>query len=98
MISLLVRTQRVVGVADADLLCNAATWVEHHFTDDIQTRQYRCPEVILGAKWGPSADIWSVACIVGARLCRLCRVAGVLCRGVSCSLAIASLISSAWLG
>ena len=41
-----------------------ATWVEHHFTDDIQTRQYRCPEVILGAKWGPSADIWSVACIV----------------------------------
>lgn len=45
-----------------------ATWVEHHFTDDIQTRQYRCPEVILGAKWGPSADIWSVACIVGPHL------------------------------
>lgn len=41
-----------------------ATWVEHHFTDDIQTRQYRCPEVILGARWGPSADIWSVACVV----------------------------------
>ena len=41
-----------------------ATWIEHHFTDDIQTRQYRCPEVILGAKWGPSADIWSVACLV----------------------------------
>lgn len=44
----------------------AATWVEHHFTDDIQTRQYRCPEVILGAQWGPSADIWSIACIVRA--------------------------------
>lgn len=43
---------------------NIATWVEHHFTDDIQTRQYRCPEVILGAKWGASADIWSVACVV----------------------------------
>lgn len=42
-----------------------ATWTEHHFTDDIQTRQYRCPEVILGAKWSTSADIWSVACIVG---------------------------------
>ncbi|KAF6747619.1 CMGC/SRPK protein kinase [Ephemerocybe angulata] len=41
-----------------------ATWVEHHFTDDIQTRQYRCPEVILGAKWGTSADIWSVACVL----------------------------------
>jgi len=41
-----------------------ATWTEHHFTDDIQTRQYRCPEVILGGKWGPSADIWSVACVI----------------------------------
>jgi len=41
-----------------------ATWVEHHFTDDIQTRQYRCPEVILGARWGTSADIWSVACVI----------------------------------
>ncbi|EJD35243.1 kinase-like protein [Auricularia subglabra TFB-10046 SS5] len=40
-----------------------ATWIEHHFTDDIQTRQYRCPEVILGAKWGPTADIWSAACL-----------------------------------
>jgi serine/threonine-protein kinase SRPK3 len=43
-----------------------ATWVNHHFTDDIQTRQYRCPEVLLGARWGPSADIWSVACVVCA--------------------------------
>ena len=41
-----------------------ATWMDHHFTDDIQTRQYRCPEVLLGARWGPSADIWSVACVV----------------------------------
>ena len=41
-----------------------ATWVNHHFTDDIQTRQYRCPEVLLGARWGPSADIWSMACVV----------------------------------
>jgi serine/threonine-protein kinase SRPK3 len=45
-----------------------ATWTEHHFTDDIQTRQYRCPEVILGAKWGTSADIWSVACVVSPPL------------------------------
>ncbi|KLO19720.1 kinase-like protein [Schizopora paradoxa] len=51
-----------ITVKIADL--GNATWIEHHFTDDIQTRQYRCPEVILGAKWGPSADIWSVACMV----------------------------------
>jgi serine/threonine-protein kinase SRPK3 len=51
-----------ITVKIADL--GNATWVEHHFTDDIQTRQYRCPEVILGAKWGASADVWSVACVV----------------------------------
>jgi len=51
-----------ITVKIADL--GNATWVEHHFTDDIQTRQYRCPEVILGAKWGSSADIWSVACVI----------------------------------
>ncbi|XP_006458810.1 hypothetical protein AGABI2DRAFT_217668 [Agaricus bisporus var. bisporus H97] len=54
-------TERIT-VKIADL--GNATWVDHHFTDDIQTRQYRCPEVILGAKWGTSADIWSVACVV----------------------------------
>ncbi|KAH8100428.1 kinase-like protein [Cristinia sonorae] len=51
-----------ITVKIADL--GNATWVEHHFTDDIQTRQYRCPEVIIGARWGPSADIWSVACVI----------------------------------
>ncbi|KAI0255198.1 kinase-like domain-containing protein [Lactifluus subvellereus] len=45
-------------------MVSAPTWVDHHFTDDIQTRQYRCPEVLLGARWGPSADIWSVACVL----------------------------------
>ncbi|KAG6843956.1 hypothetical protein H0H87_011411 [Tephrocybe sp. NHM501043] len=51
-----------ITVKIADL--GNATWTEHHFTDDIQTRQYRCPEVILGAKWGTSADVWSVACVI----------------------------------
>ncbi|KAF9474361.1 kinase-like protein [Pholiota conissans] len=55
-------TQEKITVKIADL--GNATWIEHHFTDDIQTRQYRCPEVILGAKWGPSSDLWSVACIL----------------------------------
>mmetsp|Transcript_23361 Transcript_23361/g.75951 ORF Transcript_23361/g.75951 Transcript_23361/m.75951 type:complete len:535 (-) Transcript_23361:1560-3164(-) len=33
------------------------------FTQDIQTIEYRCPEVILGAGFSTSADIWSAACI-----------------------------------
>lgn len=40
------------------------SWVDHHFTSDIQTRQYRSPEVIVGALYNTSADIWSVACMV----------------------------------
>ena len=41
-----------------------ACWTFKQFTSDIQTRQYRCPEVLLGAKYGTPADIWSLACVV----------------------------------
>ncbi|KAJ5667762.1 Protein kinase dsk1 [Penicillium maclennaniae] len=51
----------IISVKIADL--GNACWVGHHFTNDIQTRQYRSPEVILGAKWGASTDIWSMACM-----------------------------------
>lgn len=40
-----------------------ACWIYHHFTEDIQTRQYRCLEVLVGAGYGPPADIWSTACM-----------------------------------
>jgi serine/threonine-protein kinase SRPK3 len=52
-----------VKIADLGNAC----WVDHHFTNDIQTRQYRCPEIILGTRWGPSVDIWSAACLVSDR-------------------------------
>ncbi|KAK9236221.1 kinase-like domain-containing protein [Lipomyces kononenkoae] len=52
----------LIKVKIADL--GNACWVSHHFTNDIQTRQYRSPEVILGARWGASTDIWSMACMV----------------------------------
>ena len=38
-------------------------WIEKHFTEDIQTRQYRSPEVIIGAGYNETADIWSAACM-----------------------------------
>jgi len=50
----------VVKIADLGLAC----WTYKHFTDDIQTRQYRSPEVIIGAKWQTTVDIWSMACMV----------------------------------
>jgi serine/threonine-protein kinase SRPK3 len=49
-----------IKIADLGNAC----WVNHHFTEDIQTRQYRSPEVILGGKWDAGADIWSLACMV----------------------------------
>jgi len=52
----------IISVKIADL--GNACWVNHHFTNDIQTRQYRSPEVILGAKWGASTDVWSMACMI----------------------------------
>ncbi|KAI8803886.1 kinase-like domain-containing protein, partial [Cladochytrium replicatum] len=51
-----------VKVKIADL--GNACWVDHHFTNDIQTRQYRSPEAILGAKYDSSADIWSLGCMI----------------------------------
>ena len=50
---------RCVKIADLGNAC----WEHHHFTDDIQTRQYRALEVILGAGYGTPADIWSTACM-----------------------------------
>jgi len=41
-----------------------ACWINKHFSEDIQTRQYRSPEVIIGAWYDTSADLWSLACIV----------------------------------
>ncbi|XP_060521175.1 SRSF protein kinase 2-like [Cylas formicarius] len=48
-----------VKIADLGNAC----WVERHFTEDIQTRQYRSLEVLLGAGYNTSADIWSTACM-----------------------------------
>lgn len=50
-----------VEVKIADL--GNACWLDKHFTEDIQTRQYRSLEVIIGAGYDCSADIWSTACM-----------------------------------
>jgi serine/threonine protein kinase len=52
---------RMLDVKIADL--GNACWVDFHYTNDIQTRQYRSPEVILGSAYDTSSDIWSAACL-----------------------------------
>jgi len=39
-------------------------WTHKHFTNNIQTREYRSPEVILGLEYKANTDIWSLACMV----------------------------------
>jgi len=41
-----------------------ACWITKKFSDDVQTREYRAPEVIIGGTYGTAIDVWSVACIV----------------------------------
>jgi len=47
-----------VKLADLGNSC----FIDHQFTNYIQSRAYRSPEVILRAGYSTSADIWSVAC------------------------------------
>jgi serine/threonine-protein kinase SRPK3 len=62
------RSNRQNLLESIELMCKLvdfgnACWTYKQFTNDIQTRQYRCPEVILGSKYSTSADLWSFACI-----------------------------------
>lgn len=53
----------LISIKIADL--GNATFSHYHFTNQIQTRQYRAPEILLKHKtWGASADMWSIGCII----------------------------------
>uniref|UniRef100_A0A7N8WXT8 non-specific serine/threonine protein kinase n=1 Tax=Mastacembelus armatus TaxID=205130 RepID=A0A7N8WXT8_9TELE len=49
----------LIKIADLGNAC----WVHKHFTEDIQTCQYRSVEVLIGADYSTPADIWSTACM-----------------------------------
>ncbi|CAK7899201.1 hypothetical protein CAAN3_04S05006 [[Candida] anglica] len=52
-----------ISIKIADL--GNGTFAHEHFTNQIQTRQYRSPEIILGhSNWGASTDIWSIGCMI----------------------------------
>ncbi|KAF8480655.1 kinase-like domain-containing protein [Gautieria morchelliformis] len=57
------RRHHPINVQISDL--GNATPVDQHYTEDIQTRQYRAPEAIIRrSDWGFPVDIWSVACLL----------------------------------
>lgn len=43
----------------------ARTRGHNHMTPYVVTRYYRSPEVVLGMRYGPNVDIWSIGCILG---------------------------------
>lgn len=42
----------------------SACFIHRHYTNDIQTRQYRSIETILGSNYSTPVDMWSLGCIV----------------------------------
>ena len=49
-----------IKIADLGNAC----WFNNHFSTEIQTRQYRSPEVIIGVSYNYTADLWSFACML----------------------------------
>jgi serine/threonine-protein kinase SRPK3 len=41
-----------------------ACYIDRHYSDIIQTREYRSPEVMLEGHYNESADVWSLACMI----------------------------------
>ena len=52
----------------SSVLIQCVPFQHKHFTEDIQTRQYRSIEVLIGAGYSTPADIWSTACMVRTAL------------------------------
>lgn len=57
----------LIGVLKSPDICivdfGNACWTNKHFTDDVQTTQYRAPEVLIRSGYSTPCDMWSVACI-----------------------------------
>jgi serine/threonine-protein kinase SRPK3 len=53
--------QRFQEVCLADF--GNSCWTYKQFADEVQTRQYRCPEVIIGDPYDTAIDLWSAACM-----------------------------------
>lgn len=48
-----------------------ASWVDDHLMELIQPINLRAPEVVLGAGWDTSTDIWNAGCVVSSLLWRI---------------------------
>uniref|UniRef100_A0A671YUI5 non-specific serine/threonine protein kinase n=1 Tax=Sparus aurata TaxID=8175 RepID=A0A671YUI5_SPAAU len=59
----LVLTLLLTQVVESVCFSSVSLSQHKHFTEDIQTRQYRSLEVLIGSGYSTPADIWSTACM-----------------------------------
>ncbi|OAF68814.1 hypothetical protein A3Q56_03430 [Intoshia linei] len=69
--NLLLRKTGLLTITDFGLARTFAS-PDRIYTNQVVTRWYRCPELIMGAKkYGPAVDMWSVGCIIAQLFLRV---------------------------
>ena len=57
-----IKSEDDINLCIADL--GTACWTFKHFTSNVQTTEYRAPEVIIKAHYNTKIDIWSIGCVI----------------------------------
>ncbi|XP_075769968.1 cyclin-dependent kinase-like 5 isoform X3 [Pelodiscus sinensis] len=63
--NLLISHSDVLKLCDFGFARNLSEGSNANYTEYVATRWYRSPELLLGAPYGKSVDMWSVGCILG---------------------------------
>ncbi|XP_036599307.1 cyclin-dependent kinase-like 5 isoform X2 [Trichosurus vulpecula] len=63
--NLLISHSDILKLCDFGFARNLSEGSNANYTEYVATRWYRSPELLLGAPYGKSVDMWSVGCILG---------------------------------
>ncbi|XP_066476688.1 cyclin-dependent kinase-like 5 [Tiliqua scincoides] len=63
--NLLISHNDILKLCDFGFARNLSEGSNANYTEYVATRWYRSPELLLGAPYGKSVDMWSVGCILG---------------------------------
>ncbi|TRY53750.1 hypothetical protein DNTS_030565 [Danionella cerebrum] len=63
--NLLINSDDVLKLCDFGFARDLSESADANYTEYVATRWYRSPELLLGAPYGKTVDMWSVGCILG---------------------------------
>ncbi|CAD5116341.1 DgyrCDS5242 [Dimorphilus gyrociliatus] len=63
--NLLISKDDVLKLCDFGFARSLSSKGDAKYTDYVATRWYRSPELLLGAAYGKSVDVWAIGCILG---------------------------------